>query len=73
MDQTLRQLKAFSDEAEKLADAFSEIGEDDNSYESSGLAVEANEWIFDLNAKTKTVDEATAWLTKAKTTLNNIR
>lgn len=68
----LQQLKSFIKEANKLADAFSTIGEDDNGYDASGLARDAKEWADDVRSKKVTEADATVWLASAKKSLDEI-
>ena len=70
--QATKGLKNFIKASRKLADAFSEVGEDDNSYDAGGLSGDAEEKLAELEAGTVTAGEVVVWLAAAQDRLDNI-
>lgn len=69
----INQLKEFVNKARSLANSFSDVGEDDNSYDAGALAREAEEVIEDLSRlKGETPEGASRWLEDAKKRLDMI-
>lgn len=68
----LARLLAFAEEADADADGFSDIGEDDNSYDAGGLSRDADDMGAQVRDGKSTVEEAEAWLLQAREQLNNL-
>lgn len=75
MENITQQVREFVKEARALADSFSDVGQDDNSYDSYDagcLADEGEEVIKALEAGKETSKVAEMWLKDAKEQLDQI-
>ena len=72
MENITQQIREFVNVARSLADSFSDIGQDDNSYDAGVLADEGEEVIKALDNDEETPVVAERWLKSAKKQLTRI-